>query len=271
MSININKSSFLHNDLGEDILRNINGHLPYRFDSLTKGFVYLGCYLKPSGYQIKDWYCIVTKFEKRISHWTNRLLFIGGHLVLIRSVLSSIPVYWLSLFPIPATILDKLRKFIFTFLWGSSANIKKFHLANWKLLPRPFFLGGWGIKHLPSFSLSLRMKSFWLVFNSFGIWNNLISVKYLKNRPVHTWLREKRFDVGNVSIIWRGFIATLPWIGKGMIWHVGNGSAIRLGADPVVGLGSSFILPNDMREYLEDYGIVTLAQTRNLTPFASGY
>ena len=56
-----------------------------------------------------------------------------------------------------------------------------------------------------------------------------------------------------------------------MIWHVGNGSAIRLGADPVVGLGSSFILPNDMREYLEDYDIVTLDQARNLTPFASSY
>ena len=83
--------------------------------------------------------------------------------------------------------------------------------------------------------------------------------------------KEKRFISWNVSIIWRGFIATLPWIGKGMIWHVGNGSAIRLGADPVVGLGSSFIFPRDMREYLEDYGIVSLAQARNLTPSASGY
>ena len=115
------------------------------------------------------------------------------------------------------------------------------------------------------------MKSFWLALNSNGIWHHLISIKYLKNRPIHTWLREKIFDVGNISIIWRGFIATLPWIGKGMIWHVGNGSAIRLGADPVAGLGSSFILPNDMREYLEDYGIVTLSQAKNITPFASGY
>ena len=93
MSININKSNFLHNDLGEDILRSINGHLLYRFDSLTKDFVYLGCYLKPSGYLIKDWFWLITKFEKRISHWTNQMLSIGGRLVLIQSVLSSIPVY----------------------------------------------------------------------------------------------------------------------------------------------------------------------------------
>ena len=77
--------------------------------------------------------------------------------------------------------------------------------------------------------------------------------------------------MGNVSILWRGFVASLPWIGKGLIWNVGNGSSIRVGADPVVGLDSSFILPIELREYLEDYGIVTLDQARNLTPFASSY
>ena len=77
--------------------------------------------------------------------------------------------------------------------------------------------------------------------------------------------------MGNVSILWRGFVATLPWIGKGLIWNVGNGSAIRIGADPVVGLGSNFILPIDLREYLEDYGIVTLDHARNLTPSATNY
>ena len=44
-----------------------------------------------------------------------------------------------------------------------------------------------------------------------------------------------------------------------------------MGADLVVGMGSSFILPRDLRDYLEDYGICTLAQARNQTPFASGY
>ena len=56
MSININKSSFLHNDLDEDILQNLAGHFPYRLDSLSKHFVYLGCYLKSSGYLVKDWF-----------------------------------------------------------------------------------------------------------------------------------------------------------------------------------------------------------------------
>ena len=44
-----------------------------------------------------------------------------------------------------------------------------------------------------------------------------------------------------------------------------------MGADPVVGMGSSFILLRDLRDYLEDFGIGSLAQASNQTPFASGY
>ena len=63
----------------------------------------------------------------------------------------------------------------------------------------------------------------------------------------------------------------MHWIGKGTIWQVGNGSDIRLGVDPIVGLSNSFILPDDLRAYLEDYGINILAKARNKSPFAAGY
>ena len=171
-----------------------------------------------------------------------RFLSMGGRLVLIRAVLSSMPVYWMALVSIPCSILDKLRELNFSFLWGSSSKAKKFHLVDWQLLARPTSHGGWGIKHLPSFSLSLRMKIFWLALNSKGIWNRLIIVKYLKNKPVHLWFKEKNFISRNASIIWRGFIFTLSWIGKGIIWKVGNGESISLGADPFIGMGSSFVL-----------------------------
>ena len=55
MSINVNKSSFLHNDLSMDTLHRITNILPFRVDDIQKGFGYLGYFLKPSGYLIKDW------------------------------------------------------------------------------------------------------------------------------------------------------------------------------------------------------------------------
>ena len=161
---------------------------------------------------------------------------------MIKVVLTSLPVYWMALAPIPQSILDKLRGLIFSFLWGSSANNKKFHLVDWRSLSLPTSLGGWGIKQLSWFSISLHLKIFWMDLNGTGIWSSLISVKYLKKLPVATWLRNKSFSVRGVSVIWKGFILTISWLGSGLTWLVGNGSAIRIGLDPIVGLGSPFTL-----------------------------
>ena len=87
-------------------------------DPIMLGFKYLGYFLKPLGYGIKDWHWILKRFEKRISHWTFRLLSLGGRLILIKVVLNGFPVYWFALAHVPKSILNKLKKYIFSFLWG---------------------------------------------------------------------------------------------------------------------------------------------------------
>ena len=64
MCINMHKSCFLHNDLDDALLRRIIVLLHYRFDYLNKGFGYLGYFLKPSGYLVKDWHLIVSNLRR---------------------------------------------------------------------------------------------------------------------------------------------------------------------------------------------------------------
>ena len=120
MSISMEKSCFLYNNIDDAILMNIARVLPYQMEPIHTGFKYLGFFLKPLRYRVCDWYWLVQKFEKRICNWTHKLLSLGGKLILVQSVLSSLPVYWLGLAPIPASILHKLRSIMFAFLWGSS-------------------------------------------------------------------------------------------------------------------------------------------------------
>ena len=47
------------------------------------------------------------------------------------------------------------------------------------------------------------------------------------------------------------------------MWQVGNGREICVGADPIVGMDRSFIPSDELRLYLEDYGISTLDQAIN--------
>ena len=56
----------------------------------------------------------------------------------------------------------------------------------------------------------------------------------------------------------------LEWITSQLGWKVGNGLNIRLGVDPIVGNNSLYLLPADLRDYLHDLGISTLAQAQNL-------
>ena len=88
---------------------------------------------------------------------------------------------------------------------------------------------------------------------------------------VVSWIHSKAFSVRGVSVIWKGFIHTLSWLGRGLTWHVGNGETIRVGLDPIVGMGSPYSLPKDLWEYLEDYGILSLDQVRNYSPDARSY
>jgi hypothetical protein len=55
----------------------------------------------------------------------------GVRLTLIKSTLSNLPTYYLSLFPIPMGVANRLEKLQRDFLWGGVGDEFKFHLVNW--------------------------------------------------------------------------------------------------------------------------------------------
>ncbi|KAE8702846.1 dentin sialophosphoprotein-like isoform X4 [Hibiscus syriacus] len=54
-------------------------------------------------------------------------LSMAGRLVLIKSVLSSLPIFYLAIFKIPAKICQKLNSLMANFLWGGGEEKKKMH------------------------------------------------------------------------------------------------------------------------------------------------
>jgi hypothetical protein len=55
----------------------------------------------------KDWQVIKNRIEKKLSGWKEKLLSVGGRLVLINSVLSSLPIFMMSFFELPKGVLQK--------------------------------------------------------------------------------------------------------------------------------------------------------------------
>ena len=71
---------------------------------------YLGL---PLGANFKDksiWNLIVEKMERKLAGWKRLYLSKGGRVTLIKSTLSNLPTYFLSLFPILASVANRIEK-----------------------------------------------------------------------------------------------------------------------------------------------------------------
>jgi hypothetical protein len=123
LEINAHKSTFHHYGVQQAFLDQLNDLYHFGSTCLSEGFKYLGYFLKLDSYKVADWHWLLMKYEHRICHWCNRFLSLGGRFVLIKVVLESQPVYWLALAHIPATVLNKIRKLTFSYLWSGAKNI----------------------------------------------------------------------------------------------------------------------------------------------------
>lgn len=70
----------------------------------------------------------------------------GGRLTLIKITLSNLPTYYLSLFPIPLGVANRIEKLKRDFLWGGIDEEFKFHLVKWSTICSPTQYGVWGLE-----------------------------------------------------------------------------------------------------------------------------
>ena len=97
---------------------------------------------------------------KKISRLEKLYLHKGGRVTLIKSILSNLPTYFLSLFPIPASVANRIARLQRDFLWGGLEDEPKFHLVDWSTMCTLLSSGGLGIRNLRTFNVALLGK--WL-------------------------------------------------------------------------------------------------------------
>jgi hypothetical protein len=109
LCINFAKSTVHYWGLNDNELCSLKASIPFSFFDLSQGFKYLGYMLKPGSKNSEDWRWLVAKFERKIGFWCNKWLSLGGRYVLVKSVLQSLSVFWMSLERIPCFILTILH------------------------------------------------------------------------------------------------------------------------------------------------------------------
>ena len=114
----------------------------------------LGCWQA----SISVWDRVEEKFWRKLAMWKRRHISKEGRLTLIRSTLSNLPIYLMSLLRMPRGVSSRLEKIQRDFLWGSNASERKIHLINWKQVCLSKAKGGLGIRSLLLMNKALLSK-----------------------------------------------------------------------------------------------------------------
>lgn len=73
------------------------------------------------------WNPVIKRMGNKQAHWKGNYLSNGGKLVLLKSVLANVPIYFLSLYHAPISIINHMERLQQEFLWGASHDSRKIH------------------------------------------------------------------------------------------------------------------------------------------------
>ena len=152
-----------------------------RFQSREFPVKYLGCPLYIGRRKNCYFSEICDSIVGRVLSWKRRLLSHGGKLVLLRSVLSSIPIHLFAASTPPKSIFGMLEKIFAIFLWGSSEGGPQFHWIKRDRLCKSYDRGGVGLRSLRHVFEAFSMKLWWHFRLRQSLWAEFMHCKYCPN------------------------------------------------------------------------------------------
>jgi hypothetical protein len=148
--VNFHKSLLTGVNISESWLTEVASVMNCRRGSVP--FVYLGLPIGGDSRRLSFWKPVIDRIVGRLSSWKNKFLSFGGRLVLLKVILSSLPVYFLSFFK----------------SW-----------INWDSICSPKDEGGLGVRRVGAFNLSLLGKWCWrMLVDKEGLWYQVLKARY---------------------------------------------------------------------------------------------
>jgi hypothetical protein len=159
------------------------------------------------------------RFWDKFAGWKLPLLSHPGRLTLLKSVLTSVPIYYMSVSSLPQRTITKLTSLMHKFLWGKLDKDSYMSLVGWDKVCRGRLEGGLEIRDL---------KLCWQVAQeSEKPWVQVMSDKYCDKGKF--WTGELR--VGS-SALWKKICDLHSELQQDDMWAIGNGQRIKIAAQP---------------------------------------
>ncbi|GKC09900.1 hypothetical protein Tco_1001510 [Tanacetum coccineum] len=102
-------------------------------------------YADDAVFVVRAWEDTLCKLKSRLSKWKAKTLSIGGRLTLLKAVLGATPIYDMSLYRVPKTVLNMMESLRSKFFNGSDGGDKKITWIKWTKVLAAKKNGGLGV------------------------------------------------------------------------------------------------------------------------------
>ena len=92
---------------------------------------YLGMSLGAPFKFVVAWDEVEERFPKILAMWKCQYIYKGGRITLIRSTLSNLPMYFMSILQLPREVRLRMKQIQRGFLWGGEALGRRAYLVRW--------------------------------------------------------------------------------------------------------------------------------------------
>ncbi|GJY68643.1 hypothetical protein Tco_0471625 [Tanacetum coccineum] len=150
LSINLKKSHLLGVGIqSEDVNA---AALYFGCSTMKTPFKYLGVMVGGNSSTLQAWDDTIGKLKARLSNWKLKTLSVGGRLTLLKSVLGSTPIYNMSIYKVPKSVLQTMESIRRNFFNGVQCDERKIVWINEaKVLLRTKNKGGLGVSEFLCF------------------------------------------------------------------------------------------------------------------------
>ncbi|XP_021996242.2 uncharacterized protein LOC110893442 [Helianthus annuus] len=212
------KSTVFYGNVSNLVRESIRTIIP--FDEGILPVRYLGVPLISTRLTYNDCKRLVENMESRITDWKSKSLSFAGRVQLVRSVLSSMHVYWASMFILPKRIVKDLEDRMRRFLWAQGNNIKGKAKVKWSQVCLPKREGGLGIRRVRDMNNALMVTHIWsLITLRESLWVKWVHSYRIGGRSF--WdLPVKQ----NITWSWRKMLQLRPLVHQYVWSKIGDGA-----------------------------------------------
>lgn len=127
---------------------------------------------------------LLDSIRSRLDGWKMKCLSSDGRLILVKHVLSFIPLHFSLVLPITCETNLQIERLMRNFLWSASSEKQRSNLVNWELVCLPKTEGGPGLHRVKEFNEDCLFKLGKYAASSDSLWAHWFHGRYFRTSSI---------------------------------------------------------------------------------------